>query len=108
MHFQTCTELFAASVGINDPAGTVTASSYRSQSAPEPSGLARRAFSNLLSMQHLNAQQLPFKYRRLDTYSVTNGWQLEAGPYASMLPRGSATATLERFYNEVVERAKFP
>lgn len=97
--------LFAASVGTDDPAGTVTASSYGSQAAPEPSGLARRAFLNLLSMQHLNAKRLPFKHRRLDTYSMTNGWQLEAGTYVSMLPTRSAAATLERFYNEVVERA---
>jgi len=39
---------------------------------------------------------------------MPNGWQLELGTYASMLPTGSAAAILERFYNEVVERAIFP
>jgi len=108
MHLRTYTLFFAALAAANGPAGTSIASSYGSQAAPELNGLARRASFNLLATQHLNTKQLPFIHRRLDTYPMTNGWKLELGTYASMLPTGSAAAILERFYNEVVERAKFP
>jgi hypothetical protein len=100
--------LFAALETPNGPAGTSIVSPNGGHIAPEPSGLARRATFTSLPTQHLNTKQPPFIYRRLDTHPMPNGWQLELGTYASMLPTGSAAAILERFYNEVVERAIFP
>jgi len=108
MRLRPCALLFAALETPSGPAGTSIVSSNGGHIAPEPSGLARRATFNSLPTQHLNTKQPPFIYRHLDTHPMPNGWQLELGTYASMLPTGSAAAILERFYNEVVERAKFP
>jgi len=108
MHLRTCTLVFATLATANAAAGTSFASLNGSQDAPDPCGLARRASINSLPLQHLNTKQPPFIHRRLENYPMANGWQLELGTYASMLPTGSAAAILERFYDEVVERAKFP
>jgi hypothetical protein len=107
MRLRTCALLFAVLETPNGLAGTSIAIPNGGYTALEPSGLARRASFDSLPMQHLNTKLPPFIYRRLDTHPMPNGWQLELGTYASMLPTGSAAAILERFYKEVVERATF-
>lgn len=46
--------------------------------------------------------------KRLSTYPMANGWQLDIGTYDSMLPALTATATLQTFYNGVIQRTLLP
>ena len=89
--------------------GASIASKGLSQLATANSVLTQHNLSSMsVFTHHMAAMPPPLIRKRLDTYPMANGWQLQLGTYASMLPIASAAATLERFYTGVMRRARYP
>lgn len=70
--------------------------------------LVPRDSAQLLPVQQITKTLPSSLHKRLDTYPVVGGWQLEIGTYDSMLPVDTAAGILARFYEGIVRRSMVP